>query len=213
VPKKKLKRILTLPSFENVINNPFYYKGEWHVRYFHNSNPITIELGCGKGDYVLQLAQDHPERNFLGFDLKGARLFMGATNAENLGLDNIGFVQMNIDQIGDIFGENEVSDIWITFPDPYPRYARANKRLTSPRLLNIYREFLSKDGVVQFKTDDDRLYKFTLATINEEHCHILKNYPDLYGENPTEKKLLYQTTYEKRHLEAGKTIKYVEFSI
>lgn len=213
MPRNKLKQILSLPSLDNVINNPYKYKSEWHIGYFHNSNPITLELGCGRGDYVLQLAQKYPQRNFLGIDLKGARLFMGATRALTMGLENIGFIQLNIFQIADIFGKNEINDIWITFPDPFPKPARASKRLTSSRFLNLYRQILKKDGIIQFKTDDNDLYKFTLESLEKEKCTILANHIDLYAQESLKEIQLFKTTYEKRHLKKGKTTKYVEFQL
>ena len=213
MPKNKLKRILALPSFDNVIDNPSHFKGEWNVVYFHNNNPITLELGCGKGDYVIELAQKFPDQNFIGMDLKGARLYIGAKRCEELHLDNVGFIQTNIEDIEDIFEKDEVQNIWITFPDPYPKKARANKRLTSLKFINLYRKVLVPNGTIFFKTDDENLYKFSLEILEKENCTIQKNSADIYNNENLDGLIKFQTTYETKHLKAGKKIKYIEFQL
>jgi tRNA (guanine-N7-)-methyltransferase len=211
MPKNKLKRIKALPDFDNVIDDPFHYKGKWDSLFFKNNNSITVELGCGKGECVIELAQKFPKQNFIGIDLKGARLFIAATRCKELQLENVCFIHTNIENILDIFAPAEVANIWIPFPDPYPKSARAQKRLTSSRFIKLYRNVLISGGKIHFKTDDEKLYQFTLDTIELEKCTLLKACDNLNSLTELDDFIKIQTTFEKRHRAAGKPIKYIEF--
>jgi tRNA (guanine-N7-)-methyltransferase len=209
--KQKLKRILTLDRFSNVIQNPLQWKGRWDA-FFGNSNPITLELGCGKAEISLGLAEKFPQRNFLGIDVKGARLWVGARNANEKKLQNIAFVRMWAEQLPDIFSETEVSEIWITYPDPFHKRAQEKRRLTSSRFLNIYRLVLSHQAKIHVKTDDLELFRFSLNTAEKENCIVHANTENLYLQEKVDQDLAIPSHYEKKHLSAGRTIKYLCFS-
>ncbi len=170
-------------------------------------------MACGKGDYAVALAQRHPQRNFIGVDIKGARLWVGATRALELGLANAGFVRTAIEQLEDFFAPAEIAEIWMTFPDPHPAFGKRKKRLTSPRFLNLYRKFLQPGGIVHLKTDSELLYEYTLLTLEEEGAAVLENLPDIYAREADADLVEIRTTYEQRHLKEGKTIKYVRFRL
>ncbi len=210
---KKLQRFAELAAFPNTFQNPTDIKGKWNSRYFKNHNPITLELACGKGEYTLALAQKFPDRNFIGVDLKGARLWKGAKTAIEEGLANVAFLRAPIERIAEYFDRDEISEIWIPFPDPYPRPGKAKKRLTSPRFLSLYRNILRPGSLIHLKTDDENLFDYTLQILKVEQCPVLAKIEDLYRA-PVEKGLLtVKTTYELRHLAAGRTIKYLCFSL
>lgn len=213
MPKKKLIRILALPSFDNVIKNSCRLKGIWRHEYFQNKNPLILELGCGKGNFIIELAQKFPNKNFIGIDLKAARLFTAATRANELQLNNVCFIHTNIENIPDIFSPEEVDNIWITFPDPYPKSARAQKRLTSLRFINHYRKVLKQGGKIHFKTDDDMLFQFSLNSIDSARCTLLNACEDLDNSPNMDELVKIQTAFEKRHRAAGKVIKYIEFQL
>ncbi len=216
--KNKLQRFAENLTFDNLFQYnyeqltqlPFEYKANW-AAFFGNDNPIVIELGCGKGEYTVGLAEKYPDKNFIGFDIKGARLWKGLTTARDKGLNNVAFVRTKIDQITHFFGEGEVSEIWITFPDPQPRSSRSKKRLTSSLFLNRYREILRPTGVIHLKTDSRLLYDFTLETIAEMRLRLEYHHPDLYAtEDELEVKQI-RTFYEQIWLAQGLTIKYIRF--
>jgi len=211
MPKKKRIRIQALSSFPNVIDDPSRFKGVWNERVFQNDYPITLEVGCGKGEYSLALARRFPERNFIGIDLKGARLFIAAQNAMDFQADNIVFVRLHAERIADVFSQNEVEEIWIPFPDPYPKKAR--KRLTSTKYIQLYRQILKSDAGIHLKTDDEQLFEFTLKTLRQENCAIQKVIHNLYDQAQRDELLEIQTTYEKRYLQDRRKIKYVRFSV
>ncbi len=211
MPKKKLKRFAEMATFPNVVQMDTSLRGRWNRDFFRNEGPITLELACGKGEYALTLAKRYPERNFIGVDLKGARLWSGAKQALRDGIGNVGFVRYPIEQIDEIFAENEVAEIWITFPDPYPRQGKAKKRLTAPRFIELYRQILLPGGIVHFKTDAIDLFNFTEETLNELGIPILALYRDIYQKRVENDLLYIQTTYEKRHLEDGRSINYLCF--
>lgn len=211
--KKKLLRFAEMANFPNVIQLSTHLRGVWHRDYFHNDNPITLELACGKGDYTVALARMFPDRNFVGVDLKGARLWRGARTALDESLNNVAFVRLPIEQIAACFGPQEIAEIWITFPDPFLRAGKAKKRLTSPRFINLYRQILIPGGTIHLKTDEPNLFAFSQEVIQTEQLRLLQKIEDLYAnriENPV---LAIQTTYEKRHLADGRTIRYLAFSI
>lgn len=225
--KNKLERFADLFNLPNVYQNPSVteprllglggeeadMKGAWREKHFKNNNPIVLELACGKGEYTLNLGKDFPEQNFIGVDLKGNRLWKGASDAVQMGLNNVAFIRTQIEHLDLFFAEGEVDEIWITFPDPFLRPSKAKKRLTSTRFLEIYRKFLKPDGIVQLKTDDPTLYDFTLETLAEEKLEILYQNNDIYASELAFPVLAYKTTYEKMHLINQRTIKYVRFKL
>lgn len=178
-----------------------------------NPHPIFLELGCGKGEYTVGLAQKYPERNYIGVDIKGARMWRGAKTALEEKLANVAFVRTQIGSIRDYFAPQEVSGLWITFPDPHSAQARQNKRLTSARFLNFYRPILKSDAVIHLKTDDTGLYEYTLEVIASQGHRLHFSTADLYLEAPEQEAAGIQTFYEKMWLEQGKKIKYLQFSL
>ena len=167
MPKYKLKRFKEFSEFTNTFDFAYEMKGKWKSEFFKNSNPLVLELGCGKGEYSVALAKYYPEKNFIGIDLKSNRMWRGAGIALEENLQNVGFMRAVIDKITELFDENEVDEIWITFPDPFPRLRHEKHRLTAPKFLERYRQILKPDGIVNFKTDDDDLFQYTLNTLNE----------------------------------------------
>ena len=210
---KKLQRFAELSAFPNTFQNPAGMKGNWNKLYFKNDHPMTLELACGKGEYALELARRFPDRNFIGIDIKGARLWRGAKTALEENLANVAFLRIPIEKITEHFASNEIEEIWITFPDPFPRKGKARKRLTSPRFLNLYRQILQPDGLVHLKTDDRNLFEYTKEILRREGCDLQMAIENLYnGQNPDDL-LTIKTTYELKHLQAGKTIKYLSFNM
>lgn len=219
--KDKLRRFAAVKSFDNffepVIKEPFPMKGNWRKQYFKNDNPIVLELGCGKGEYSVGLGKHYPERNFIGVDIKGARMFIGAEEALNDGLKNVAFLRTRIDFITDYFDKGEVDEIWLTFSDPQPKKPR--KRLSSPLFIERYRSILKPDGIVHMKTDSDLLFEYTEEQINEHQYECLELTWDLYGELPenidpkTREIFHIKTHYEQLFTAKGATIKYCKFKI
>ena len=209
-------------TFENVIQPEINFyskdddlKGNWST-VFNNQNPIVLELGCGAGEYTVALAKHYPKRNFIGIDIKGARIWKGAKSAIEEDLDNVRFLRTKVDFVTKFFGENEVDEIWLTFSDPQPK--KPKKRLTSNLFIDRYLKFLKPNGVVHLKTDSDLLYNFTLEEIKSNGFELLKNitnvYKDSYVDSQNLKKVLFvKTFYEKKWIELGKTIKYLGFKI
>ena len=220
--KDKLKRFSQMLTFENVIQPEINFyskdddlKGNWST-VFNNQNPIVLELGCGAGEYTVALAKHYPKRNFIGIDIKGARIWKGAKSAIEEDLDNVRFLRTKVDFVTKFFGENEVDEIWLTFSDPQPK--KPKKRLTSNLFIDRYLKFLKPNGVVHLKTDSDLLYDFTLEEIKSNGFELLKNitnvYKDSYVDSQNLKKVLFiKTFYEKKWIELGKTIKYLGFKI
>lgn len=199
-------------SFEQLEREGFEYRGRWN-EWFGNDNPITLELGCGKGDYCIALARLHPDRNYIGFDIKGARLWRGAKTATEDEMKNVAFVRTRIELINRFFAENEVSEIWITFPDPQPK--KPMKRLTCERFLSYYRQFLRPSSPIHLKTDSQELYNYTIdEVIVPAHYNLEYHTADLYADNAySGEAKLTQTFYEKMFLEEGKPITYIKFGI
>jgi tRNA (guanine-N7-)-methyltransferase len=200
-------------SFEQIQAESFSLKGKWHAGFFKNQHPIVLELGCGKGEYTIGLARTNPDKNFIGMDVKGARLWRGLKTASEESITNVAFIRSRIELIENYFGPNEISEIWITFPDPQPRQARERKRLTSPKFLEIYRKFLSKDGIIHLKTDSDLLFEFTSEMIKNEQHNTLFSTNDLYATEQEMEVKNIRTFYEQRWLNEGLTIKYVAFRL
>ncbi|NNE28070.1 MAG: tRNA (guanosine(46)-N7)-methyltransferase TrmB [Saprospiraceae bacterium] len=190
-------------------------KGIWAKDFFENSAPITLELACGRGEYTLALARNFPERNFLGVDIKGARIFQGARIALEENLKNAGFLRTRIELIEGFFDPGEVEEIWITFPDPFLKSKKENRRLTSLPFLRRYKKLLKPNGLIHLKTDSDELFEFTEKTLREnpELVVIEEINRDIYAGPLPIPELAFKTYYEKMHLEAGKKIKYVRFRL
>jgi tRNA (guanine-N7-)-methyltransferase len=176
-----------------------------------NRNPIIVELGCGKGEYTVGLAERHPEKNFIGIDIKGARLWRGCKSVDELGLKNAAFVRTRVDFLSNLFGPREISEIWITFPDPQP--GKERKRLTAPVFLNIYKMILVKDGIIHLKTDNQFFFDYTFQIINEWKHRLLYITHDLYHSGSDEDAVKIQTYYENIWLKEGKRIYYLKFSL
>jgi tRNA (guanine-N7-)-methyltransferase len=197
------------PSFSEVRDHPFAMKGNWAVSYFRNESPVAVELGCGKGEYAVQLASKFPDRNYIGIDVKGARIYTGAKVAIENGLKNAAFVRTRIENTAYLFAWGEIDEIWLTFPDPQPK--KVSKRLTSTYFLNLYLKFLKRGGEIHVKTDSMFLYSYTLAVVNLNGFEITCQTDDLYASEIQgfEKGII--TSYEKQWLERGIPIKYLSF--
>ncbi len=201
------------PKFEEVFRTDFRLKGLWAKDIFANDKPIVLELGCGKGEYTVALARKYPDKNFIGIDIKGSRMWVGATDALQNGLQNVAFLRTRIEFITSSFAPDEISEIWITFPDPQPQQSRANKRLTSARFLNSYKNILRQDGIIHLKTDSQSLHEYTCKVINTNSLTILERTNDLYHSGVTDDILSVKTYYEKIFMDKGFTIKYLKFII
>ena len=187
---------------------PFDMRGHWREQYFHNQNPIVLELGCGKGEYTVGLAKRHPNINFIGVDIKGARMWTGATQATQEGLKNVAFLRTNIEIIDRFFAEDEVQEIWLTFSDPQMKNPR--KRLTSTFFMNRYRHFLTDGGIIHLKTDSNFLFTYT-RYIEKNHLPIKAATEDLYGSGELKEAASIQTYYEQMWLSRGLNIRYMKF--
>lgn len=219
--KDKLKRFaenktfacFVEPEFEQMFRTEHPLKGRWHADFFHNDNPIVLELGCGKGEYTVALAERNPDKNFIGVDIKGARMWRGAKTATENGMTNVGFLRARIEFITSLFAPGEVSEIWITFPDPQLKSRRAKKRLTSPIFLEYYAQLLSTDGWINLKTDSQHLYNYTQAVISQFdlQCEVANN--DIYGSGYADEVLSVKTAYETVYLQRGLPITYTRFSL
>ena len=218
--KNKLKRFAENMTFDNMfqyhfeeVKDGFYLRGKWCKDFFRNNRPIVLELGCGKGEYTVGLAQRYPDKNFIGMDIKGARMWRGLKMADEKSLKNVAFIRTRINQIGYYFDMNEVSEIWITFPDPHPREIKTRKRLTSPQFLDQYRKFLKENGIIHLKTDNIIFFEYTLDVIREEKLELLFHSYDIYDGSIDNELTQIQTFYEKKWLEHGTKIKYLKFKL
>lgn len=208
-----LKNCFTL-FFEN-LSKGFDLKGKWRSEYFKNDHPIVLELGCGKGEYTVGLAQNTPGKNYIGVDIKGNRIWTGAKQAIEQNLHNVGFLRTRIDFIDHCFDTNEVDEIWITFPDPQPQSTRERKRLTHNMFTNRYNKFLKPNGLVHLKTDSTGFYEYTLEVIAENKFPLVWHTNNLYQNCPADRQELIQikTYYEKMFTEKGEDIKYICFKL
>lgn len=213
----KQEKFAELNSFENCsflpfekINEGHPLKGKWHAEQFKNNNPIVLELGCGRGEYTIGLAKNNPNKNFIGVDIKGNRIWTGAKYATVNKMNNVAFIRTRIDFIEHCFAKDEVDEIWITFPDPQPNSTRVRKRLTNMMFLNRYFKFLKPNGLIHLKTDNTGFYEYTLEVIAEEGFELIYSTPDLYTHNPSGQKELteIQTYYENLFSAKGEKIKY-----
>jgi len=212
--KDKLRRFAEIETFSNVLQLDAgkVYKGQWSEGFFKNNNPVVLELACGKGEYTVNLAQMFPDKNFIGIDYKGNRIWRGAKTALEDGVNNVAFLRMQIENLVDYFASGEVDEIWITFPDPQPQLSREKKRLTSPRFLNMYQIVLKPGGAINLKTDNDGLYEYTADKIKELNLQQHINTPDLYHSEFANEVLSIKTYYEKKYLKDNKNINYLKFS-
>ncbi len=201
------------PEFEEIFQQEHPLKGRWKSDFFHNDNPIVLELGCGKGEYTVALAKRHPEKNFIGIDIKGARMWRGAKTATEEKMTNVGFLRTRIEFIRSFFAEGEISEIWITFPDPQLKTRRAKKRLTSPLFLEHYATMLTPEGVIHLKTDSKHLYRYTEAVINHFELKRIAANEDIYGTGYADERLSVKTAYETMFLNRGLPITYTQFSL
>jgi len=220
VSKKKLAHFAENLTFKHLYQYPalefltdFPLKGKWRYDFFHNDNPLTLELGCGKGEYTLNLAMLHPDRNFIGLDIKGARLWKGCKTVQELGLKNVAFIRSRVEFIEYFFVENEVNEIWLTFPDPQPQSNRIQKRLTSPEFLARYKNILKPEGVIHLKTDNAGFFKYTLSVIHEYGHHLGFSSDDIYQLETFHPATAIQTFYEDIYRKEGAPIKYAEFTL
>lgn len=201
------------PSLDTVLAADFALKGAWATQYFRNQNPVVLELGCGKGEYTIGLSRIFVDKNFIGVDIKGARLWRGAKTATQENIHNVAFVRTRIEHIAAFFAPNEVDEIWITFPDPQPRKAKACKRLTSSRFLNQYAKFLKPNGLVHLKTDSQVLHNYTRNLVEYNHLHLNACTTDLYTTHANNPILHIKTFYEQQFLEQGMPITYLNFNL
>lgn len=220
--KNKLKRFKENETFSNVIqpereevlSNSFYLKGKWGAQFFKNEHPIVLELGCGKGEYTVNLGKKYPEKNFIGIDIKGARLWRGAKTALDDKMQNVGFLRTQIELLDQLFGKNEVNEIWITFPDPQIKYKRTKHRLTNEKFLELYKKILIPDGLIHLKTDSEFMHGYTLGLLHGLNHEVLYAHHDVYGnEYSPEEVTSIKTYYESQYLEEGKKITYIRFKL
>lgn len=220
--KNKLKRFKENETFTNVLqpkrdellSEQFPFKGKWNELYFKNNNPIVLELGCGKGEYSVGLAKRYPNKNFIGIDIKGARFWRGAKTAIEENIENVAFLRTQIELIEHCFAQGEVSEIWITFPDPQIKYKRTKHRLTNTEFLNRYKNILATDGYIHLKTDSEFMHGYTLGLLHGLGYNVLYANHNIYNSDgvPSEVTEI-QTFYEKFYLEQNKPITYVKFQI
>ena len=224
--KDKLKRIAAINTFPNVFQNTDFrhpvlvdnegrerlLKGKWREEVFKNDLPIVVELACGKGEYSIDLATRYPDKNYIGIDFRGPRLFTGATLATEKKLDNVVFVRIRIENITHFFAENEVSEIWLTFPDPYPKERHEKHRLTFPTFINLYQKIIEKNGIVQLKTDDIGLFRYSASVLKEMGIDPIYYREDIYAQPLDFDFLEVKTYFEKKFMAVGRTINYLQFS-
>lgn len=220
--KNKLKRFKDNEIFDNVVqptrseivDETYPYKGNWKKGFFKNDNPLVLELGCGKGEYTVGLAQRNPNYNFLGIDIKGARFWRGAKTALEENMNNVGFLRTQIELVDQIFAEGEVDEIWITFPDPQIKWKRTKHRMTNPDFLDKYKKILSKDGIIHLKTDSEFMHGYTLGILEGLGHEIIYAHHDIYVNHEAPEEVVgIQTFYEKQYLDKKKSITYLKFRL
>ena len=219
--KNKLKRFNENDTFHNVfqpkreelVDAVYPLKGQWNQQFFKNNNPLVLELGCGKGEYTVGLAKRYPEKNFIGIDIKGARMWRGARTATDNKMDNVGFLRTHIELIHNCFAKGEISEIWITFPDPQIKYRRRKKRLTAPDMLEMYRKVLTYDAIIHLKTDSQFLHGYTLGVIEGYGHKVLDSSYDIDRQKADNELLKIRTNYEGIFRDKGMTITYIKFQL
>ena len=209
---KKLIRFAELETFDNVLQFPKNIRGKWSA-FFKNENPIILELACGKGEYAVGLGMLYHQKNFIGIDIKGNRIWVGAKKALENKLHNVAFLRTQIDQVNEYFLKDEVDEIWITFPDPQLRKSKAKKRLTHPKFLRLYQQFLKQEGYIHLKTDSPDLYDFTKKVIEMYGCALHKDYKNLHNDEPLGEELQIKTHYESLDIAQSNRIHYLCFSL
>ena len=218
--KNKLSKFADMEEFPHVFQvsshavregASFEMKGKWNELFFKNNHPIVLELGCGKGEYTVGLAQLYPGKNFIGVDIKGARLWTGAKDSFEKSMKNVAFLRTDIEMIHHFFAENEVSEIWLTFPDPQMK--KVTKRLTATNFMNLYQQFLKEDGLIHLKTDSNFMFTYTREMVSANHFPVTFSNEDLYASDLKDPILGIKTYYEQQWLERGITIKYIQFKL
>ncbi|MDA3879107.1 MAG: tRNA (guanosine(46)-N7)-methyltransferase TrmB [Prolixibacteraceae bacterium] len=215
--KNKLKKFADMERFDNVLQVPYHtiqhsdhpLKGNWNKKFFKNNKPIVLELGCGKGEYTIGLTKLDNSKNYIGVDIKGARMWKGAKFAVDNKIDNVAFLRTSIEMTGQFFAAGEISEIWLTFPDPQMKKTR--KRLTSTRFVEMYRNFLVPEGLIHLKTDSNFQYQYTLEMVKINQFEVIDHKTDIYAEDEVPERLLIKTFYEKQWLLQGIKIKYISF--
>ncbi len=218
--KNKIKKFNENLTFHNLMQIEYLdlmefgceRKGKWNT-FFKNEHPIILELGCGKGEYTVGLAQKHPENNYIGVDVKGARIWRGAKSSQELKLENTAFIRTKIEEIDYYFAQNEISEIWVTFPDPQPKSYKERKRLISQRFLDIYKKFLKPNGIVHLKTDNLPLFEYCLEVVETGGHKLLASTKDLYNSDIDEEVKSIQTFYENQYLNQGVKINYLKLQL
>ncbi len=198
------------PTLED-LKDGFFLKGKWGEEFFHNNNPIILELGCGMGEYSVGLAEKNPDNNYIGIDIKGARMWQGATTSINMGMKNIGFLRIRIEWIEYCFSAREIDEIWITFPDPQLKKSRQDKRLTHPTFLDRYKKIVKNSTIIHLKADSQFLHGFTLGVIESKGYKLLDSTNDLYSQSIQRENVEIKTHYEKKFLKEGLPITYLSF--
>ena len=220
--KNKLKRFKENDTFANVfqpsrdelVKSQYELKDNWNSTFFKNSNPLVLELGCGKGEYSVELAKKYPNKNFIGIDIKGARFWRGAKTAIEENIPNVAFIRAQIELIDYIFAENEVDEIWITFPDPQIKYKRTKHRMTNSEFLKRYKAILKPEGIMNLKTDSEFMHGYTLGLLHGEGHEVLYANHDVYKQEGSPEEVTgIQTYYESQYLEHDKAITYIRFKI
>ena len=220
--KNKLKRFKENETFKNVfqptreelVKKEYHLKGKWNATFFKNNNPLVLELGCGKGEYSVALAQKYPDKNFIGIDIKGARFWRGAKTAIEESIPNVAFLRTQIELIDYAFAENEVDEIWITFPDPQIKYKRTKHRMTNSEFIKRYKKILKQGGFVNLKTDSEFMHGYTLGLLHGAGHEVVYANHDVYkNEGSPEEVTSIQTFYEEQYLEQNKPITYIRFKI
>ena len=219
--KQKLAKWAEMETFNNVIQpdtacmswNDHAVKGKWRTEIFHNQNPLILELGCGKGEYTIAMSETFPDNNYIGIDIKGARMWRGAKTAQEKALSNVAFLRIRIEFLSTFFADDEVDEIRIPFPDPHPGRSNSNKRLSSPWFLNVYRNLLKKNGIIHLKTDNAELYNYTLSLARNNSLEILFSTEDLYSGKLPFEILSVKTHYEDIFLKEGSRISYISLRL
>lgn len=214
--RKKLVRFAQNEANPNVIQagKPLFesIKGNWHEVQFQNSNPIVVELACGRGEFTVGLGREYPHQNFIGVDIKGSRIWKGSSTATAEGLNNVSFLRTQIQNLDQFFAEGEIAELWITFPDPFPRDGDEKRRLTSPKFLDMYKPLIQKQGLVHFKTDNTGLFDYTLELVQtREDIQVIAFTHDFYQSEMKDDHHGIKTRYEKIFSEKGEKIKYLKF--